>query len=477
MKPGIANACAITATLLAGACAVNPATGERQLILMSEGQEIAMGREADQSISASLGNYDDASLQKYLTDIGNRMAGLSERPNLPWSFKVVDDPIVNAFALPGGFIYITRGIMAHFNSEAELASVVGHEIGHVTGRHSAEQLSRAQLAQVGLAAGQIFGPQSLQGLVGAAGAGLGLLFLKFGREDERQADDLGLRYMNRAGYDPREMPDVFAMLGSISVAGASDPVPEWLSTHPNPENREQRIETAIAALGTDFSGRVVGRDSYLDRLDGMIFGPDPRDGYFEGAHFFHPRLRLRLTFPDGWQTQNQRQAVAGINPDQNTMIQLAVATQSTPEAAMDAFVTQDGIGYSNYRRTTINGLRAATADFQVTVDRTTLSGSIAYVAYDGRVYQLLGYGTADGWRANRDVVQRSFGTFGELRDRAALAVQPLRLDIVTLPRGMTLEEFSRRSPSEIPLERLVLINQFDAGETVPAGTKLKRVIR
>ena len=229
--------------------------------------------------------------------------------------------------------------------------------------------------------------------------------------------------------------------------------------------------------GTDFSGRVVGRDSYLNRLDGMVFGPDPRDGYFDGALFLHPRLRLRFTFPDGWQTQNQRQAVAGINPDQNAMIQVAIATQPTPDAAMEAFLTQEGVGYSNSRRTTINGLRAATADFQVAVEQTTLSGSIAYVAYDGRVYQLLGYGTTDGWRATRDVVQRSFGTFAELRDRAALAVQPLRVDIVTLPRAMTLEEFSRRYPSEIPLERLVLINQFDAGETVPAGTKLKRVIR
>ncbi|MCZ6918117.1 MAG: M48 family metalloprotease [Gemmatimonadetes bacterium] len=477
MTSGIAKACAVTTTLLVGACVVNPATGERQFILIGEGREIAMGREADRSISASLGTYDDPSLQTYLSEIGNGMASLSERPNLPWSFKVMDDPIVNAFALPGGFIYITRGIMAHFNSEAQLASVVGHEIGHVTGRHSVEQLSRAQLAQAGLVAGQIFGPQALQGLVGAAGAGLGLLFLKFGRSDERQADDLGLRYMYRAGYDPREMPDVFAMLGSISTASERDPVPEWLSTHPNPENREQRIELAIAELGTDFRGRVVGRDSYLDRLDGMVFGPDPRDGYFDGARFFHPRLRFRLTFPDGWQTQNQRQAVAGINPDQNTMIQLALASQATPDAALDAFLSQDGITHSNARRTSINGLRAATADFRVTVDRTTLAGSIAYVTYDGRVYQLLGYGTTAGWRANRDVAQRSVGTFGELRDRKALAVQPLRLDIVTLPRPMTLEEFSRRYPSEIPLERMALINQFDVGETIPAGTKLKRVIR
>ena len=232
------------------ACSVNPATGERQLVLIGEGSEIRMGRDADGEITASLGIYDDPDLQAYITQLGNKLAATSERPNLPWSFKVVDDPIVNAFALPGGFIYITRGIMAHFNSEAQLAWVVGHEIGHVTGRHSVEQLSRAQLAQVGLVAGVLIVPEQFQGALGAASVGLQLMFLKFGRDDERQADDLGLRYIDRAGYDPREMPGVFAMLGRVSTAAGGGRVPEWLSTHPNPENRAQRIAQAIARSST-----------------------------------------------------------------------------------------------------------------------------------------------------------------------------------------------------------------------------------
>ncbi len=473
----LAAICALTTTLVVTACSVNPATGERQLILIGEGREIRMGREADQQITASLGMYDDPALQAYITQLGNRLAARSERPGLPWSFKLVDDPIVNAFALPGGFIYITRGIMVHFTSEAQLASVVGHEIGHVTGRHSVEQLSRAQLAQVGLAAGALFGPQELQGLLGAASAGLGLLFLKFGRDDERQADDLGLRYMDRAGYDPREMPGVFTMLGRVSAAAGGGRVPEWLSTHPNPENREERIERGIAALGKDFSEREVGRDSYLDRLDGMVFGPDPRDGFFDGALFMHPRLRFRLTFPEGWQTQNQRQAVVGVNDSQNAIIQLSLASQSTPDAAARAFLSQDGMEGSTPRRTMINGLPAVTADFQATTQQATLVGSAAFVAHDGNVFQLLGYGTSSAWRSARDEVQRTFGSFGELRDPDALGVEPLRVDIVTLPSAMTLQQFAERYPSEISVEQLALINQREVGATIGAGTKLKRVVK
>ncbi len=340
-----------------------------------------------------------------------------------------------------------------------------------------EQLSRAQLAQVGLVAGVLIVPEQFQGALGAASVGLQLMFLKFGRDDERQADDLGLRYIDRAGYDPREMPGVFAMLGRVSTAAGGGRVPEWLSTHPNPENREQRIEQAIAELGTDFTGREVARASYLDRLDGMVFGPDPRDGFFEGSLFMHPRMRFRVTFPDGWQTQNQRQAVVGVNEEQNAIVQLTLASQATPDAAAQSFLTQEGITGSTPRRTTINRLDAVTADFQASTEQATLEGSAAFIAYDGNVYQMLGYGTTDAWRTNRDIVQRTFGSFGALRDQEALNAQPLRLDIVTIPRAMTLQEFAAQYPSEAPVEQLALINQLELDATVPAGTRLKRVVQ
>ena len=176
--------------LLAAACAINPATGKRQLVLISESREIEIGRENDQAIVAEMGLYDDDAMQVYIQELGHKLASRSERPELDWTFRVVDDAVVNAFALPGGYIYITRGILAHMNSEAELVSVVGHEIGHVTARHSVSQMSKAQLANLGLTAGAILAPEETARFGDLAQTGLGLVFLKYGRDDERQADDL-----------------------------------------------------------------------------------------------------------------------------------------------------------------------------------------------------------------------------------------------------------------------------------------------
>ena len=212
------------------ACAVNPATGEREFSLVSEGQEIELGRQADPEVAAQFGIVDDAGLQSYVSGIGMRIARDSERPNLPWSFKVVDDPIVNAFALPGGFIYVSRGILAHFDSEAELAGVLGHEVGHVTARHSASQMSRQQLQQIGLGVGMIFS-ETVREYGQLAMVGLQLMNLKYSRGDESESDELGLEYIGRQGYDPEAMIGVFQMLASVSGSGDGR-VPEWQLTHP-----------------------------------------------------------------------------------------------------------------------------------------------------------------------------------------------------------------------------------------------------
>src|SRR5947199_106687 len=316
-------AAALAAGLVSG-CATNPATGARQLMLISESQEIAMGHDYDKQVVASIGLYPDSGLQRYLQQFGTRLAATSERPNLAWTFRVGDDPVVNAFALPGGFIYVTRGIFAHLNSEAELAGVVGHEIGHVTARHSVSQLSKQQLAQLGLAVGTIASPEFEQ-FAGLASQALGVLFLKYSRDAESQADELGLRYLRRGNYDPREMPHVFEMLDRVSQAQGGGRVPQWLATHPNPENRRGRIEQEIAAGPQTFAGTAVNRESYLQRLDGLVFGANPREGYFKGSQFFHPELRIRMTFPDGWTMSNGKEAVVAVSPQQDAMVEVAPA--------------------------------------------------------------------------------------------------------------------------------------------------------
>ena len=229
----------------AGSCATNPVTGKSQLALISEQQEIELGRQSHQEVLATMGAYDDPDLQAYVDRIGQRLAKASERPNLPWTFTVIDDPAVNAFALPGGFIYLTRGILGSMSSEAEMVSVLGHEIGHVTARHAVERLSKAQLANLGLVAGMILSPE-LREYGDLAQTGLGVLFLKFSRDDERQADDLGFRYMNVAGYDPHEMVEMFRILDRVSAASGGGRLPDWLATHPNPGDRIDRLQQGIA---------------------------------------------------------------------------------------------------------------------------------------------------------------------------------------------------------------------------------------
>ena len=218
----LARAAAAGSLLFLTSCAVNPATGAREFMLVSESQEIALGRESDPAVTAQYGLVDDPELQAYVSRLGQSIAEVSERPSLPWSFKVVDDPIVNAFALPGGFIYVTRGILLHFDSEAELMGVLGHEVGHVTARHGASQMSRQQLQMGLLGAGAIFS-ETVRTYGALAMQGMQLLNLSYSRGDESESDRLGLRYISRLGYDADAMIGVFEMLAQDGGRGGKPP--------------------------------------------------------------------------------------------------------------------------------------------------------------------------------------------------------------------------------------------------------------
>ncbi len=469
----VAGAAALVAT--SSTCATNPATGGRMFSLISEGQEIAMGQEADGSIVAQMGLLDDPAVQQYVSDLGMRLARASERPNLPWAFRVVDDPVVNAFALPGGFIYISRGILAHFNSEAELSSVLGHEIGHVTARHSVQQISQQQLAGIGLAVGSIVSPTFAE-YAGIAGQGLGLLFLKFSRDDERQADDLGLRYMRRGGYAPAEMGNVYVMLGRVSAAAGGGRIPDWQSTHPNPEDRQERINRAVAALPPDSTRGLVRRAEYLARVDGIVFGDNPREGYFKGERFYHPDLKFQLAFPPGWKTANMRQAVAGQSPGEDAQIVMTVSGGSTPDSAANAFFGSSAVRGQPQRRT-INGLAAIAGPFSAqTQSGQAVSGSAAFISYGSLVYEVVGIATANGWRAHGRAIDATVQSFAPLTDPAILAVQPHRLDVVRIDRDLTVQQVAQRYPGPASVAQLAMLNNVDSTATLPRGTHVKRVV-
>ena len=225
---------------LSAACATNPVTGKKQMSLLSEAEELAIGQQQDVEIRREMGVYDDPELQRYVSDIGQELARNSHRPNLPWSFTIVDSPAINAFALPGGYVYLTRGILAYLDDESELAGVLGHEIGHVTARHAAQAYTRQAQASLGLMVLSIFVP-STQPFTDLGATGLGVLFLRHGREAELEADRLGVEYGSGAGYDPAGVPRFLATLARVNALSERG-MPNWLSTHPDPGSRVTKAE-------------------------------------------------------------------------------------------------------------------------------------------------------------------------------------------------------------------------------------------
>jgi predicted Zn-dependent protease len=478
MRPAARYARFLPMVLLALAaqsgCARNPVTGQLQLALISESQEIQMGQEGAAEVEAVLGLVPDAELQRWLQTLGTSMARETERPRLPWRFGVVDDPTPNAFALPGGFIYFTRGLLALMNSEAELASVLGHEIAHVTARHQVTMISRAQVAQAGLGLGGVLFPE-LEGLGGLAGAGLSLLFLRYSRDMERQADELGFGYSLQQGYDVREMERVFASLARLGDEQQSA-VPTWLQTHPLPADRIVAVQARIAALEPLPAGLRVAREDYLSRIDGLVYGVNPRNGIFRDGWFMHPDLAFQLAIPGTWARQNLARAVMAVSPRQDAAIQLVLRPESTPDDAARAFLAQQGVQTIQTGRQTINGLPAVLASFRAQTSQAALQGLVGFIAYQGRVYQVLGYSAAAVYGEYQGVFQQSIGSFGPLRDPAILALQPSRLRMVRVGDSLTLAEFNRRFPSTIPVGELAVINAVAGPDSVlPAGTLVKRV--
>ena len=458
--------------LVGVACSTNPATGKRQVNMFSEEQEIELGRQNHEQVVQQLGLYDDRELQRYVQDLGRDFAARSERPNLPWNFAVVDDASVNAFALPGGFIYVTRGMMGHLTSEAELVGILGHEAGHVTARHSVNQMSKAQLTQIGLTLGMILGGAEAQQYGDLANLAGGLLFLKFSRDDERQADDLGLRYMQSAGYPPQAMGEVFSLLSRVSANEQKGRLPNWLATHPNPEERLQRVQTRYTA-GDDPASWHPER--FLAQVDGIVYGADPRQGFFRQGVFYHPELGFSMRSPSGWKGINQREAVVWQAPNEDAVFVLTMAQGNSPRQAAQQFFNQQGVtAVADWPVSPGGGSEGA--QFEAQTQQGVLLGATSFFEHGGRVYQLMGFAPQGVWRGYREEIARAMDSFDRLDDRRFGDVQPMRVDVVSVDRPMTLREFDRRYPSSVSLEELALVNHLDANAQLSAGQDVKRIV-
>lgn len=465
---------------VAVACATNPATGKREFSLMSEAQEIAMGQQADPEIRKEMGVVSDARLQQYVDGVARRLAASTERPSLPWTFTVVDAAAVNAFALPGGYIYLTRGILAHLNSEAELAGVLGHEIAHVTARHSAAQYSKQTAGSLGLLLGQIFVPE-LQPFGQVAEAGLGMLFLKFGRDDELQADNLGAGYATANGWDPRGVANMLETLGRLSDGPDRKGVPNWLSTHPMPADRVARLEERVTTLRAQATRElVVNRAAYLERVDGLMFGDNPREGVVRGNAFLHPDLRFRLEFPRGWQIQNSPQQVVAQPQGGGGFVFLQLVQprgQSLQDVAAND-LGNTGLRYVEGGETRINGLPAFVGTFQGQMQQM---GDVvlraAWIRLQDRVFRIAGLAPANAYRQLQPIVDDSVQSFQPLSAGDAERIRPNEIDLYTARQGDSWESIAA-GPGRalVPAATLAIINGYAPQERPQAGDRLKIVV-
>jgi predicted Zn-dependent protease len=465
-------------------CVTNPATGKKMFSLIGEESEANIGKEADPGIRAQYGVYGDEAVTSYVQDLGMTLARKSERPDLDWHFTVLDSPVVNAFALPGGYIYVTRGLLAHANSEAQLAGVIGHEIGHVTARHSARQMSQQQLLGVGIAVASIASENAA--FADLANAGAGLFLLRHSRDHERQSDELGIRYMVRAKYDPRELPGFFDVLDRLQTRAGGGDLPNWLSTHPAPENRvvdtRSMAKQRVKNKGPSWAP-TVGRDRFLGVIDGLVFGEDPRQGYFEGNVFFHPEMRFTLAFPRDWVTLNRPTQVLAADDEKRATALLRLSAGraregESPGAYLQRRVARlDGVSLAGGADETVNGLPAFLGRLTVRQqDGSRERRFVAAVAKGGSVFEFVGQ-TAPGRYADHEpTFRRTVRSFAELTDRAKLSVRQKRIAIRRAGRAQSFTQYLDGQGSlAVPRQELAILNQLRQADRVESGHSLKVV--
>lgn len=470
--------------LLLHSCAKNPVTGKNEFMLMSKDQEIAMGQQSDPEIVGFFGLYEDPQLQRFITEKGKEMAAISHRSDLPFEFKIVDSPVVNAFAVPGGYVYFTRGIMAHFNNEAEFAGVLGHEIGHITARHSAKQYSNAMLGQIGLVAGSVISPQFAQ-FADIAQTGLQVLFLKFGRDAESQSDKLGVEYSTKIGYDASEMAGFFSTLDRLGSQDGAQEVPAFLSTHPDPADREVKVAKLAEAWKkrSEHTQFNVGRDSYLKMIDGLLYGEDPKQGYVENNVFYHPELRFQFSIPTGWAVQNTPQQVQMVPKEGQAVMLLTLAEGNSLERAAQATLQKYQLKAVDSRQETINGLSAivVVADQQAQQQQQqqqsaqqTLRALLYFVQYGGNIYNLIGASSQADFDSYMQLFRSNVGTFRELTDQSKINKRAERVSIKSVQQNGTLSQaLSNLGVEQGRMEELAVLNGMTLNDAVQRGMLIK----
>ena len=460
-----------------------PATGDRRYLGFTWQQETEIGKQASKEVTALFGVYRDPKVARYVIEVGNRVLETSHlrRPGIdeqirktPVTFGVLDSPVINAMALPGGYIYVTRGMLAHLNNEDQLATVLAHEIGHVAARHAARQAWQQQIGQGLLLGGALLG-QGLglpaQDILNLGGMATQLIFLRYSREDELEADKLGAEYSSAAGYDPREAIGLFQTLNRIQEKEGQG-MPSFLATHPNPGDRIQRIRELT---GPSRDKRPLADSRYLNAIERLVLGEDPRQGFVEGNVFYHPDLRFRFPVPRGFKVINQPTQVMMVESQNRAVLGFTSSADKSPESAAARFLNQPGLRVIERGPMRSDGFPA----FVVVADAQKQNGQVVrvmayFIEYRGSVYHFVGYTAPQAFAVFRSLFLQSMQGFGEVRDSRILNREPVRLDLQSVSRPAPFRDLIPRSlPAPFTPEDVAILNQVELNQEVGTGRILK----
>jgi len=477
---------ATLAAVLVASCATNPVTGNQDVVLMSEAQEVQMGRDEHPKILQQYGRYDDEALQAYVSQVGQRIAAVSQRPQLQYTFTVLDSAEVNAFALPGGYVYITRGIMAYLNSEAELVAVLGHEVGHVTARHAVRQQTGATAAGVGATViGILTGSGDLANVANMAGSAL---VSGYGRDMELEADDLGAQYLARLGYDPDAMIDVVRLLKNqesfeIQQARAENRKPHIyhgvFATHPDNDTRLHEVVKAAHKAG-DQVNRPDGRDVYLSHVRGLPFGSSAAQGMVRGSRFYHADMGFTVAFPGAWTVDNTPSKVVAFTAQKDAFLEL-YAMPVPPNLGPREFLVKNlgGTTLASAESLQSNGLQGYTAIArEVTLPWGNRGPARFAVVYMNNMAYVFRGATRAGsaFAAEDPLFMSSIRTFRRLKDNEFALAEPTRVELVKATPQTRIAALAQSSPIRpYPAEQLRLLNDLYPDKEPAAGQTLKVV--
>ncbi|QGY43647.1 M48 family metalloprotease [Maribellus comscasis] len=473
----------IAAILLIPSCAVNPVTGKKQLMLMTEEQEIELGAQYDPTVIATFGLYENPDLQTFIEKKGTELAKISHRPNLEYHFRILDSPVINAFAVPGGYIYMTRGILAHFNNEAELIGVLGHEMGHITARHTASQQSKQQLGQLLLVGGMIVSEDFRQ-FADYAMQGMQLLFLKFSRDNERQSDKLGVEYSTKIGYDAHKMADFFHVLDKMQMESESGGIPTFYSTHPDPGDRYNDVNQRATSWQDSLNSNnwTVNEDNYLRMIDGIVYGEDPRQGYVESGIFYHPEMKFKFPVPSGWQLENSPLQVQMAPSDGKAAVIFTLAKQKTAAEAAQTVVQELNLTTLESRNVTVNGLPTVVISSQQvsqneqTGAEQTIKVLSYFIEYSGSVYVFHGVSSGENFSNYLQTFELTMSNFNRLTEASKLNVKPKRIKIQSVRNSGTLADALKAfGVSQNQMNELALLNNMELTEQVSRGKLIKLI--